>query len=286
MWNAIIGHSSQLQQLQRAAQSGTLAQAYLFAGPKGVGKALVARTMAASVVREEERVMREQHPDVIWLRVLPEKSEISMEQWRAVEAKVQFRALEGERKFIIIDDADRMSASVANACLKTLEEPPVFTHFILIAHDSDRLLPTIRSRCQQIVFGSLPQSAVTKWMAGQGVDAATAARAAALAQGSFQRAQKLAAPEVLAQLDVVTRDVKQGVTPQQVVVHAATLAANEALPELLDGLAFSLREQLLQQVSPRVLQRLRAVEQASQFVSMKGANKELILNELFISLSA
>jgi DNA polymerase-3 subunit delta' len=230
--------------------------------------------------------MRGQHPDVIELRVLPDKSEISMDQWRGVEAKVQFRALEGERKFIIIDDAELMSASVANACLKTLEEPPSLTHFILIAHDSDRLLPTIRSRCQHIVFGPLPQTAVQQWMATQGVDAAVAARAAQLAQGSFQRAQKLAVPEVLAQLDAMTRDVQNGVTPQQVLTHATALAGSEALPELLDGLALTLRDQLVQKVDRRVLQRLRAIEQASQFIATKGANKELILNELFISLSA
>lgn len=281
MWSSIIGHTSQLEQFRRALDSRTLAQAYLFAGLRGVGKALVARTLTAVSLGDT----RENHPDAIWLRVLPDKSEISMEQWRAVEAKVQFQALEGERKFIIIDDAEKMSASVANACLKTLEEPPANTHFILVAHDADRLLPTIRSRCQHLVFGPLPETAVTDWLVAQGVDSKMAQRAAQLSQGSFQRARILANTDVLTLLDVVVTDIQRGLAPRSVLTHAATLSANEALPELLDGMAVSLRNDAVHSPSPKNFQRIQTLEQASHFISMKGANKELILNEMFISFS-
>lgn len=297
MWKEIIGHAQQIGRLQRALDSRTLAQAYLFTGPRGVGKALVARTLAATVIRRcakdldsspmaqnDNRIEREQHPDIMWLRVLPDKSEISLEQWRAVEAKVQFQALEGERKFIIIDDAEKMSASVANACLKTLEEPPTNTHFILVAHDADRLLPTIRSRCQHLVFGPLPEAAVTDWLVAQGVDSKMTQRASQLSQGSFQRARLLADAETLAMLDVLVRDVTVGLTPRQVLTHAATLATTEALPELLDGMAVSLRNDAVHSPSHKNFQRIQTLEQASHFISMKGANKELILNEMFINL--
>lgn len=295
MWTQIIGHSAQVERLQRALESKQLAQAYLFTGPKGVGKALMARTVATVALngitasptapRNDTRMERDHHPDVIWLRVLPDKSEISMEQWRAVEAKVQFQALEGDRKFIIIDDAELMSGSVANACLKTLEEPPANTHFILIAHDSDRLLPTIRSRCQQMVFAPLSHEVVSRWITTQGADAVMADRAALLSQGSFQRAQKLAKADVLAKLDALVVDMKQGLTPRQILTHSTVLATTEELPEILDGVAVALRDDLVSHVGAKQLWRIRAVEQASQFVSMKGANKELILNEMFITLA-
>lgn len=281
MWKEIIGHASQIGLLERALQSRTLAQAYLFTGPRGVGKALVAKALAAESLGNA----RENHPDIIWLRVLPDKSEISMEQWRAVEAKVQFQALEGERKFIIIDDAEKMSASVANACLKTLEEPPENTHFILVAHDADRLLPTIRSRCQHLVFGPLPVATIAGWLAAQGVEPNMAQRASQLSQGSFQRAQILANVDVLTLLDAVVRDVTAGLTPRSVLTHAATLSANEALPELLDGVIAHLRDLAAAAPSHKNLNRIQVVEEASRFVAMKGANKELILNEMFISLS-
>ncbi len=301
MWTPVISHASQIERLRRALREGTLAQAYLFTGPRGVGKALVARTLATDVILSgakdldssaapqndniAERVARDQHPDVIWLRVLPDKSEIGMEQWRAVEAKVQFRALEGERKLIIIDDAELMSPSVANACLKTLEEPPTHTHFILVAHDADRLLPTIRSRCQQMLFSPLPQGVVQSWLVGQGIAAPVAMRAAQLAQGSLQRGKILADPQVVAQLDTMVKDVAAGISPSQVLVHASSLAVSDALPELLDGLAITLRDRLLQRAQPRLIRQIRAIEDAGQFLSVKGANKELILNELFITLA-
>ncbi len=291
MWTPIIGHTPQIERLQHALQSGMLAQAYLFTGPRGVGKALVARTLTTHVIlsafpQNDNRIAREQHPDVIWLRVLPDKSEIGMEQWRAVEARVQFQALEGERKFIIIDDAELMSASVANACLKTLEEPPANTHFILVSHDADRLLPTIRSRCQQVVFSPLPAESVAQWIKAQGVDSVIADRASRLSQGSFQRAQKLAKTEVLARLDTMVADIRRGLTPRQILTHSQTLAATEELPEILDGIAMVLREELISRVGVKTLRRICVVELASQFVAMKGANKELILNEMFISLAS
>lgn len=296
MWNQIIGHAAQVERLRHAVRSKQLAQAYLFCGPQGVGKSLVARTLAEeslhtstlpSVPSHQGRggFRRENHPDIIWLRVLPDKSEILMEQWRAVESKVQFQALEGDRKFIIIDDAELMSGGVANACLKTLEEPPANTHFILIAHDADRLLPTIRSRCQQMVFAPLANEVVSRWLTQQGANAATADRAARLSQGSFQRAQKLAKADVLAKLDVLVADMKRGLTPSQILIHSTALAATEELPEILDGVAVELRNDLVSHLGARQLRRVRAVEQASQFASMKGANKELILNEMFITLA-
>lgn len=296
MWTQIIGHTPQIEQLKRAQDSKQLAQAYLFTGPQGVGKALVARTLATSALngiaaslsapRNDARLERDQHPDVIWLRVLPEKSEIVVDQWRAVEAKVQFQALESERKFIIIDGAELMNGAVANACLKTLEEPPANTHFILISHDSNRLLPTIRSRCQQMVFAPLPQSEVSRWVVTQGADVATADRAAHLSQGSLQRAQKLAKAEVLAKLDTLLVDLRAGLTPQKILTHSTTLATTEELPEILDGVAVELCSQLVSHLGVQQLRRIHAVELASQLVSMKGANKELILNEMFISLSS
>jgi DNA polymerase-3 subunit delta' len=281
-----MGHRVQVERLLHAAEAGTLPQAYLFSGPQGVGKSLVARHLAAAALGNEARVMRDQHPDLIWLSVLPEKSEISMEQWRAVEARVQFQALEGERQLIIIDDAEKMSASMANACLKTLEEPPAHTHFILVAHDTDRVLPTIRSRCQQIVFSALAVVDVEAWLLAQNIAPEVAHRAAQLSQGSLSRAQRLGSVEVLAQLDSVVKAVNAGMTPQQVLAQSSALATHAAMPEILDGLALAIREGVACQVSSKGLRCIHAVEQAQTHLSVKGANKELILNELFISLSA
>lgn len=328
MWQQIIGADANIQQLIHAADRQSLAQAYLFAGPRGVGKSLVARTLAAHVIlsappchpeRSEgsnqndnatrliTRILREQHPDVHWLRILSEKSEISVEQWRQLEARIQFQALEGDRKFIIIEDADRMSSGAANACLKTLEEPPSRTHFILISAEPDRLLATIRSRCQQMTFAPLAAATIVQWLQQQGAVVADPQRLARLAQGSLSQAAELDA-EVLAQADALFAAVACGLTPTQLLKQSSDLAASEHLQLSLSCLQAMLRDTVVyamtgaapvhaavasdvtafaRRVSPtQLLRYVQAVEQCRQYLGTKGSNKELILNEMLISVSS
>jgi len=93
------------------------------------------------------------HPD--FLMVTPEKSEIRVEEIRTIEEAISFAPYEGKRKVVIVDDAETMNASAANAFLKTLEEPPPRSLIILVSASPDRLPETIRSRCSSINFSPL-----------------------------------------------------------------------------------------------------------------------------------
>lgn len=86
------------------------------------------------------------------MMVTPEKSEIRVEEVRAIEEALSFAPYEGKRKVIIVDEAEAMNASAANAFLKTLEEPPPQSIIILIASSPERLPETIRSRCSRVNF--------------------------------------------------------------------------------------------------------------------------------------
>lgn len=97
------------------------------------------------------------HPDL--LLVSPEKGEIRVDEIRAVEEALSFRPYEGIKKIVVIDDADAMNQSAANAFLKTLEEPPAESLVILIASSPDRLPETIRSRACRINFAPLSAEA-------------------------------------------------------------------------------------------------------------------------------
>lgn len=90
------------------------------------------------------------HPDVVTIG--PEERIIKIEEIRAIEEALSFRPFEGKKKTVIIDDADSMNQSAANAFLKTLEEPPEDSLIILITSRPDRLPATIRSRCSKIPF--------------------------------------------------------------------------------------------------------------------------------------
>ena len=115
---------------------------------------------------------------------------------------------EAERKVIVLTEADRMNEPAANKLLKTLEEPPARTHFLLLSEAPDELLPTVRSRCQRIDFAALADADVAAALVAGGVPAEAAAAAARLASGRLDRALALAGPwsglraaEVAASLD-------------------------------------------------------------------------------------
>ncbi|HQC50835.1 MAG TPA: DNA polymerase III subunit delta', partial [bacterium] len=102
------------------------------------------------------------HPDLFFIQ--PDGTQIKIPQIRELQSKLIYHPLEANQKMVLIDDAHKMNEEAANALLKTLEEPPEFTHFILISAMPHRLLPTIRSRCRQIAFSPLKDEDVAKYL--------------------------------------------------------------------------------------------------------------------------
>ena len=202
----MIGHKSQIDILKRAIASNRIAGAYLFAGPDGIGKRLVGKLFMQSLACTNspaesfspcgtciacQKFLSDNHPDRFTLEVPEEKSLISIEQVRDLQGKIQFHPLEASSKIVLINDADLMSQATANALLKTLEEPPPRTHFILISARPMALLPTIRSRCQIISFSPLSDDEIKNFLLQQNPDASEAAIISRLAGGSIGLALKL-----------------------------------------------------------------------------------------------
>ncbi|HVG38926.1 MAG TPA: hypothetical protein VM870_06555, partial [Pyrinomonadaceae bacterium] len=132
------------------------------------------------------------HPDVGLLR--PAARFIVAAQIRELDREANFRPYEGAARFFIIEDADQMNETAANALLKTLEEPPATTHLILLTSRAASLLPTIRSRCQLVRFTPLPVAEIENYLkteAARTVAASDAPLVARLAHGSIGRALAL-----------------------------------------------------------------------------------------------
>ncbi len=171
MFNKIIGHDFQKSLLLRAAREGVVSHAYLFSGPDGVGKKLVAIEFAKVLnctsdkgdsMTEEcgcgscRKVERGIHPDVALVEY-EGVNDIKVDQIReGIEDKLFLKPFEGVFKVVIVDESERMNRSAQNAFLKTLEEPPPNSVIILLTSSSMVLLPTIRSRCQIVSFSPLP----------------------------------------------------------------------------------------------------------------------------------
>ena len=142
----VIGHDRQKDVLLRAVRHGRLAHAYLFAGPEGVGKRLMALALVRILFCAEERgcgecppcrkVDHHNHPDLHLLE--PDGNSIKIEQIRNIQRDLNLRPHEAARKVCLIESAEAMTVGAANALLKTLEEPRGDTLLILLSSQIGR----------------------------------------------------------------------------------------------------------------------------------------------------
>ena len=196
----VEGQPRALSQLRVGLRSGRQHHAYLFIGPRGVGKALAAVRFAQALNCEADpdgcgacescrSIERGSHPDVV--RIQAEGAdggggsrEIRVQQIRELCASLQLRPVRARRKVAIILGASMMNSAGQNALLKTLEEPPPSTVLVLVADGDERLLSTVRSRCLRIPFGPLPRALLAERLMAEGLPEAEARLRAALPQGS------------------------------------------------------------------------------------------------------
>src|SRR5687768_16197305 len=185
--------------------AGRLPHALLFAGPPGVGKLTQARSVAmrlscASPSGAEpcgacvscHKIATGVHPDFAVLRPQGAGQVIAIGEIRDLAARLAYPPHEGAARVVVLDDADRLTVEAANAFLKTLEEPPPRTHFVLVSSAPDRLPATIMSRCQRVLFLPLAPPVLAEILAAAGVAPERAAAVASLAGGSASRALALA----------------------------------------------------------------------------------------------
>ncbi|MCX5702497.1 MAG: DNA polymerase III subunit delta' [Candidatus Omnitrophica bacterium] len=168
----IKGQDRPIEILKNCIKSSKLTGAYLFLGEEGIGKYLVAKTLAKAVncLSSQDdsydtcssclKIERNQHPDIHFIE--PEDSEaIKIEYIRDLKKDINLRPYEAKQKVFIINDAHRLTAEAANALLKTLEEPPAHSLIILISSKAALLFKTIISRCKIIRFYPLDRAALT-----------------------------------------------------------------------------------------------------------------------------
>jgi DNA polymerase-3 subunit delta' len=160
-----------------------------------------------------------------------ENGSIKIEQVREIVDRAAYRPFEGRRRVVIIDEADALVPAAQNALLKTLEEPPPSSVFMLITSRPDMLLPTVRSRCPRLRFRPLSTDEVAAALVKRGRTAAEAHAVAGAAAGSIGRALEASADELVEARDIAVRVLSQAAAtgPRQ---HVAGL---EAAKELLTG---------------------------------------------------
>ena len=211
----IVGHRRLTALLSQALSRDTLPPTLLLVGPSGVGKFRVARTVAAALnclepvitapglpfdscgtCRSCNRILRQVHVDIFTLSP-DDRASIKIDVIREVLGRTGFRPFEGRRRVVIIDDADALEGQAQNALLKSLEEPPPGTVFLLTTAVPGQLLPTVRSRCMDLRFGRLTAAEVIDVLTrDHGLSPDDARIAATLADGSVGQALALGSTDL------------------------------------------------------------------------------------------
>lgn len=193
-----IGHEAAWREWRSAMGGERMHHGWLLSGRRGVGKSAFAMAAARELVAEPGVPQPHgEHADILTLTHLPKddaeakkrddgkpyelKRNISVDQIRRMQQRLTTRPTLGARRVVIIDPADDMEKGAANALLKSLEEPPVGTFFMLIAHRAGQLLPTIRSRCRILAFPEVAEADMQAILARESPQAAQPMRDAAIA---------------------------------------------------------------------------------------------------------
>jgi len=193
----LIGHDDAWAAWRKALAGSRMHHAWMLAGRQGLGKIQFAMQAARELVAETGIPQPAgEHPDILVLKRLPKdekevkkrdegkpferKRNISVAQIREMQRRLTTRPTLGSRRAIIIDPADDLEKSASNALLKSLEEPPAGTYFVLVVHRPARLLPTIRSRCRILRFPTLPDQELSQFLSREAPEADDATRQAAI----------------------------------------------------------------------------------------------------------
>ena len=203
VWDGVVGQPDAVTFLERSA--ATPVHAYLFVGPPGVGKRAAGRAFAARLIsrepgidglsRDERLALAGEHPDV--REVARVGASITVEQAGEIVRVAALAPSEGRRKVMILDEFHLLAPAAAAKLLKTIEEPPESTVFVVLAEQLTPELVTIASRCVRVDFRSLSEESIAAELVRSGIGPETADLAARSSSGSLDRARLLAADPTL-----------------------------------------------------------------------------------------
>ncbi len=187
--------------LSKALKRGRIPGAMMLSGPAGVGKRNTALVVAKALnclnnnddacenCAHCRAINKNIFPDV--LEIKPEKNVMKIEQVRELKQIVYLKPMSGRKKIFIINPVESMNAEAANSILKVLEEPPEFSHLILLTENPFRVLSTIKSRCQKLTFTPVSRADIQKALLEKGLDIKKARILSLMSRGNLRQALDL-----------------------------------------------------------------------------------------------
>jgi len=249
VWSGVVGQPRAVDQLIHAAIEPV--HAFLFVGPAGCTKNEAARAFASVLLtgsddaetRDARLILAGEHPDVREIERTGPR--ISADQVGEIIRNASLAPLEGARKVMVLHEFHLLEANGASRLLKTLEEPPASTVFIVLADQVPPELVTIASRCVRIDFGTISAATISQVLINEGSTPEAAALAAQSAEGNLSRARVLATDPTL-----MKRRAAFAAVPSRLDGTGATVVAMcKELNELIEAAAAPLEARQAQEVA-------------------------------------
>jgi DNA polymerase-3 subunit gamma/tau len=312
----LVGQAHVTRTLKNAVEQNRLAHAYLFVGPRGIGKTSTARILAKAlncihgptitpcgVCDNCKEIAGGNSLDVL---EIDGASNNGVEQVRELRDNVRYAPAKGRYKIYIIDEVHMLTAQAFNALLKTLEEPPEHVKFIFATTEPQKVLPTILSRCQRFDLHRIPANLIAQhlqFIAGKETITLEPAAAHAIARGAdggLRDAESMLDQLVafcggtIAESDVLnvfgftseqtvagfTEKILRGQTSEALAVLDEQAAAGKEMMKLMSDLIAHLRDLLVYQVKPDAL----ADEAAPELQSSLGQEAALVETDRLLEL--
>jgi DNA polymerase-3 subunit delta' len=319
-FSTLYGQEGPVAVLRNAIEKGRVSHALLFYGADGIGKRTTALVFAKTLNCERggtdacdacascRKIGSGNHPDVLLIE--PDGQFIKVADIREMQDRIRFRPLEGNRRVVIVDDAERMNITSANSLLKTLEEPSPTNVFILVSSRPHMLPVTILSRCHRLRFNPVQRDVIAAFLERErSIDPAGALILASSAGGSIGRALTLQKGDYLALRDGILARVSKGVLdPLGCLALAGELSGEKGdILDALDVLKTWYRDLLVYRETGRedalinrdraadigrlskgldaetLLRGVRAIQNAASAIE-RNANKQLTLETMVFTL--
>ena len=316
-WETIIGQKKAKSLLREQLHFHRVSHAYLFIGPEGVGKRMTAEVFsrALSCTAEEKpcevciscrQILHGNGVNIHYLK--PAGQKIKLEELQPLIKGINFKTQETAAQILIIDGADKITPAAANYMLKTLEEPPLRTHFILLAEEKAAVLPTILSRCQTVLFTPINHLEAAGFIQEKlKLSPEKALSYVKLAQGSIGVAQSMAVDKKFEDIRAKAEEIfdfKSNDAYDILKLSSQMEAEKEHIQEILEMLRLLLRDGLVWEADAgqliinsdktelfraqeysfeELLRQYKIVDEAIRRMKA-NANKRLALDVMFLSL--
>lgn len=302
----IIGHKDVIHSLNRVLLETKVGHAYLFIGPPGIGKKTLSKAFAKKLLCQNSTEVKcpgcrscvlfdtETHPDFI--TVSPSGNSIKIEQLRELQHNMYLSRLSGNYRVFFFPDAEQLTEAAANSFLKLLEEPPGGVVFLFTAVRADRILPTIRSRCQVYTLFPVSAAMISIWLQDKGFETMEAQRRSLSCEGLPGKALILEGPILETERIIFKNLLGQDLLKQLKFANDLEKKERQAVLKLIHDWESQMRQELLSTLnagSALDLDRLklgiqvRIIEKLVQVERMieSNVNPRLAVEELLTDLT-